>query len=202
MESTVTPADRKRQPAGSKMETGGKAMTSAELTTMALLAALLCVSSYISIRLPFSAVPITAQTVIINLAALLLKPRKALLTVVIWALLGIVGVPVFSGGTAGFGVLAGPTGGYIIGYIVSAFLVSLACGQKNKVWRNLVSAIGIGIPVIYLLGTPWMAHVAHLDAKAALAAGVLPFIPGDIIKCILAAYLARALFRVVNRNER
>ena len=90
-------------------------LTTQERPTMALLAALLCVSSYISIRLPFSAVPITAQTLVINIAALLLKPKKAGITIAVWILLGIAGLPVFSGGTGGFGVLAGSTGGYIIG---------------------------------------------------------------------------------------
>ena len=109
-----------------------------ELTTMALLAALLCVSSYISIRLPFSAVPITAQSLIINMIALLLKPKKAGTTVVIWILLGAVGLPVFSNGNAGFGVLAGPTGGYIFGYLIAAILISLARGKKNNWIRNII----------------------------------------------------------------
>lgn len=173
----------------------------AEITTIALLAALLCVSSYISIPLPFSAVPITAQTIIVNLCALLLKPKKAAMTVGIWVLIGCIGLPVFSGGRGGFGVIAGPTGGYIIGYIVAAFLISLACAQRNKFVRNLVCTICIGIPVIYAVGAPWMAAVSGIGFKAAIVSGVLPFIPGDILKCIVAAILGRALYGVVNRTR-
>lgn len=175
-----------------------------ELTTMALLAALLCVSSYISIQLPFSAVPITAQTLIVNLIALLLKPKKAGITVGIWILLGLVGLPVFSGGKGGFGVLAGPTGGYIIGYLVAVMIIALIRGNKNKAIRNMISTIAVGIPVIYVIGVPWLKVVAGLDWKAAVITGLLPFIAGDIIKAVASVYIAKPLYKVVNveYNER
>lgn len=175
-----------------------------ELTTMALLAALLCVSSYISIQLPFSAVPITAQTLIVNLIALLLKPKKAGITVGIWILLGLVGLPVFSGGKGGFGVLAGPTGGYIIGYLVAVMIIALIRGNRNKAIRNMISTIAVGIPVIYVIGVPWLKVVAGLDWKAAVITGLLPFIAGDIIKAVASVYIAKPLYKVVNveYNER
>ncbi len=175
-----------------------------ELTTMALLAALLCVSSYISIQLPFSAAPITAQTLIVNLIALLLKPKKAGITVGIWILLGLVGLPVFSGGKGGFGVLAGPTGGYIIGYLVAVMIIALIRGNKNKAIRNMISTIAVGIPVIYVIGVPWLKVVAGLDWKAAVITGLLPFIAGDIVKAIASVYIAKPLYKVVNveYNER
>lgn len=171
-----------------------------ELTTMALLAALLCVSSYISITLPFSAVPITAQSLIINMIALLLKPKKAGITVAVWILLGLAGLPVFSGGKAGFGILLGATGGYIIGYLLSAMLVSFAKGKANGTLRSLVAAIAVGIPVIYACGVPWLKVVTGLDWKAALLAGLVPFIIGDVIKCIAAVYIAKPLWKIVNKN--
>lgn len=168
-----------------------------ELTTMALLAALLCVSSYISIQLPFSAVPITAQTLVINMIALLLKPKKAGITVGIWILLGVVGLPVFSGGKGGFGVLAGATGGYIIGYLVAAIVISLIRGKQNHVLRNTISVF-IGIPIIYAVGLPWMKLVMNLDWTASFVAGMLPFIPGDVIKCVAAVAICKPLYRIVN----
>lgn len=165
---------------------------------MALLAALLCVSSYISIRLPFSMVPITAQTLVINLAALLLKPQKAGITVGIWILLGLVGLPVFSGGNGGFGVLAGATGGYIIGYLAAAIIISFVKGRRNHIVRNTVSVIAVGIPVIYLIGVPWMKAITGLDWKAAILTGLVPFIIGDLIKAAASVCIAKPLYRVVN----
>lgn len=188
-----------------KEKTGNRkkpAFTVQELTTMALLAALLCVSSYISIQLPVSAVPITAQTLVINLIALLLKPQKAGTTVGIWILLGLVGLPVFSGGKGGIGVLAGPTGGYIIGDLIAVILISLARGKKNKIVRNLICTIAIGIPVIYAVGTPWYKVSAGLGWKAAFLTGVVPFLVGDIVKAVAAVYLAKPLYKVVNQEYR
>lgn len=176
-------------------------LTTQELTTMALLAALLCVSSYISIRLPFSAVPITAQTLVINMAALLLKPKKAGITIAVWILLGIAGLPVFSGGTGGFGVLAGSTGGYIIGYLAAAILISLLRGQKNHFLRSLLSVFA-GIIIIYAVGLPWMKAVMHLNWTAVILTGMVPFLAGDIIKCIAAVFICRPLWGIVNSGKR
>ncbi len=177
-----------------------KRLSTQELTTMALLAALLCVSSYISIQLPFSAVPITAQTLVINMIALLLKPKKAGITVGIWILLGLVGLPVFSGGKGGFGVLAGATGGYIIGYLVAAIIISLLKGSKNRIVRNTVSVL-IGIPIIYAFGVPWMKVVLGIGWPAAFTTGLLPFIAGDVIKCVASVYICKPLYRIVNAAD-
>ena len=176
--------------------------TTAELTTIALLAALLCISSYITIALPVSPVPITAQTLIINLIALLLRPKRAVIPVLIWVLLGFAGLPVFTGGRSGFAALAGPTGGYIIGSFAAVILISLIAAGKNTFARNLAAVLCVGIPVIYLFGTPWMAAVTGMSLKAAAAAGILPFIPGDIAKGIAAVILARSLYRIVSQNTK
>ncbi|MCC8082266.1 MAG: biotin transporter BioY [Lachnospiraceae bacterium] len=177
-----------------------KRFSTQELTTMALLAALLCVSSYISIQLPFSAVPITAQTLVINMIALLLKPKKAGITVGIWILLGLVGLPVFSGGKGGFGMLAGATGGYIIGYLAAAIIISLLKGRKNRIVRHTVSVL-IGIPIIYAVGVPWMKVMLGIGWPAALTTGLLPFIAGDVIKCIASVYICKPLYRIVNAAD-
>ncbi len=171
--------------------------TTQELTTMALLAALLCVSSYISIQLPFSAVPITAQTLVINMIALLLKPKKAGITVGLWILLGLIGLPVFSGGKAGIGVLAGATGGYIIGYLVAAIVISFIKGKKNSFYRNII-CVCIGIPVIYAFGVPWMKLMLGLSWQAALVSGLLPFLIGDVLKCIVSVSVCKPLYAIVN----
>lgn len=168
-------------------------ITPRDLTVMALFAALLCVSSYISIPLPFSAVSLTLQTLIINMIAILLPPKKAGLTVLVWMLLGLAGLPVFSGGMGGLAKLFGPTGGYIFGYLAAAILLSLLKGKKGNIARELVVIIAVGMPLIYLIGTPWMMAVTGIGWKAALLTGVVPFLPGDVAKCVGAVLICRPL---------
>ena len=179
---------------------GKSAFKTKELTIMALFAALLCISSYISIPLPFSAVSLTAQTLIINIIALLLSPKKAGITVGIWILLGFAGLPVFSGGMGGPAKLFGPTGGYIFSYLAAVIVISLLRGKKGNLWRQFLVTIVIGIPVIYLVGTPWMMAVTGIGWQAAFATSVLPFIPGDILKCVSAVFISRSLRRIINEN--
>lgn len=175
-------------------------ITTQELTVMALLAAILCVSSYINIPLPISPVPITAQLLVVNLIALLLKSKKAALTVGIWLLLGIVGLPVFSGGRGGFGVLAGPTGGFAIGYLVMTLLTAILCQKCQKEYQKLLILLVIGIPIIYIFGVGWMKVVTNVTWAAAWLTGALPFLPGDIIKAVAAIFIARPLYKVMNNQ--
>ena len=172
-----------------------------ELVFVALLAAILCVSSYINIPLPFSSIPITAQLLVVFLIALLLRPRCATLTVLVWLLLGVVGLPVFSGGKGGFGVLAGPTGGFAIGYLLCAFFVAMVCQQKKKEYQKLLVIIGIGLPVTYFLGVAWMMLVTGVSWQTAVVTGVLPFVPGDIVKAVSAVFIARPLYAVTKQRE-
>ena len=172
-----------------------------ELTMMALFAALLCISSYISIPLPFSVVSITAQTLVVNMIALLLPPKKAGITIGIWILLGFAGLPVFSGGMGGPAKLFGPTGGYIFSYLAAVIVISLLKGKKRQVWRMFLVTIAVGIPVIYAIGTPWMMALTGIDWKAAFTTSVLPFIPGDIVKCIVAVLISKTLEKIINLEE-
>ena len=164
---------------------------------MSLLAAILCVSSYINIPLPFSPVPITAQILVVFMTALLLKPKYAALTVLVWLLLGSVGLPVFSGGKGGFGVIAGPTGGFAVSYLLAAFLLACLLQKCKKDYQKLLILIGIGIPVMYAIGMPWMKAVTGIDWRAAFVTGVLPFLPGDIVKAVGAVFIAKPLYKVI-----
>lgn len=172
--------------------------TTKDLTTMTLLTALLCVSSYIIIPLPFSLASITAQTIIINLIAFLLKPKQAFTTIGVFLLLGLIGIPVFSGGGAGPAKLFGPTGGYLLGYLLAATVISLLRKNKNNIKKNIFLSIVVGMPIIYILGAAYMEFLTKMNFKALILTSVLPFIPLDILKCILAAFLAKILNRFVN----
>ncbi len=108
---------------------------------------------------------------------------------IVYLLIGLVGVPVFTGFTGGTQKLFGPTGGYLIGYIPMAILAGLIIDRCRRNYLLCLLAMIAGTAVLYALGTAWLAYQSGLSVKAALAAGAIPFIPGDLIKIGLAAYL-------------
>ena len=112
----------------------------------------------------------------------------------VYLLLGIIGLPVFAGGKAGLGVLFGPTGGYLIGFVVAAFVIGKLVALKNRpgfAWICL--SLAAGTAVIYALGVLQLSLVARLTPLKALTVGVLPFLPGDAVKIVLTALIARKL---------
>jgi len=166
------------------------------LTKLAICVALLSISAYISIPLPFTAAMLTALTVVVNLVAFILTPKQAFLTLAVYILLGASGMPVFVGGTAGFGKLIGPTGGFILGFLLSAPLISLLKGKIPDFKRYMFIAVFVGMPVIYLCGSISMCLVQNLDIFSTLVVAVFPFILGDIVKAGIAAYLGVKLNKV------
>ena len=168
-------------------------MKTKDLTKISLCVALLCISSYIVIPLPFSLASITAQTIIINLIGLIMLPKEAFITMFIFILLGACGLPVFSGGTGGIGRLFGPTGGYLLGYLIAAVVISLLKGKEVNIKRYLFITMIVGIPIIYLCGLTTMKIYMKGNLIQLLTASVFPFIPGDILKCILGSYIAVVL---------
>ncbi len=162
------------------------------LVYAALFGALTAAGAFIIIPLP--PVPITAQTFFLNIAAALLGGPLGAASQFIYVMLGIVGIPVFSGGKAGLGVLFGPTGGYLLGFIIAAFVIGLITKTKKDAgifWY--IFAMLIGMVIIYSLGVLQLSFVAKLSFAKALAVGVLPFLPGDIIKIVLAAIISSRL---------
>lgn len=157
-----------------------------------LFGALTAVGAYIIIPLP--PVPITLQTLFLGLAGTLLGGRLGALSQVVYLLLGIIGLPVFAGGKAGLGVLFGPTGGYLIGFIAAAFVIGKLTALKVRpgfLWLCL--SLVAGMVVLYALGVLQLAVVARLTPMKALVVGALPFLPGDGIKIVLTAWIALRL---------
>ncbi len=143
------------------------------------------------LMIPLAPVPITLQGFFLNLAGALLGGTLGALSQVVYLLLGVLGLPVFAGGKAGLGVLLGPTGGYLVGFAVGAFVMGKLMEIKEKpgiLWMAL-SMIS-GWAVIYSLGVLQLSWVARLTFGQSLAAGVLPFLPGDLLKIIAAAAIA------------
>ncbi len=171
------------------------------LVTAALLAALLAACAFLV--LPIEPVPVTFQVFVVCLAALLLRPAWAFASVGVFLLLGAVGVPVFAGGTAGFGVIAGPTGGYLIGFALAAL-----AGAAVRVGLELTSlpqvaadaaAVTVTIIAIYAVGATWLAVSTGMGWAKALAAGVAPFVVADIVKAAVAILAARLIRRAIGR---
>ncbi|MDY9926884.1 biotin transporter BioY [Methanosarcina sp.] len=159
-----------------------------------LFAALTAAGAYIQIPIPFSPVPVTLQVFFVLLAGSMLKSKWGSLSMIVYTLLGIAGLPVFAGGSSGIGVLFGPTGGYIFGFILAAYLTGKLSERAESVGKSglAVNALNMstGILVIYTLGVFQLMLVAEIEPWKALALGAIPFLPGEIIKTSVAAYIA------------
>ena len=181
-----------------KRRDNGRRMTNLEQNSLrgmvyaSLFGALTALGAYMIIPLP--PVPITLQTVFLGLAGTLLGGRLGALSQTVYLLLGIIGLPVFAGGKAGLGVLFGPTGGYLIGFVAAAFVIGKLTAIKTRpgfAW--LCFSIISGEAVMYGFGVLQLALVARLAPVQALAVGLLPFLPGDGIKILLTAWVALKL---------
>jgi biotin transport system substrate-specific component len=172
-------------------------MRTATMARVALMAALTAIGAQIAIPLPFTPVPFTLQVPMVVLSGLLLGVRHGALAQLVYLLVGAVGIPVFAQFSGGLGVLVGPTGGYLISYPLAAAIAGLAAGAVLRAPRSraLISANAFGLvalAVIYAVGATWLALQSNLSPGAALTAGVLPFVPFDVVKVVLAALVAAA----------
>lgn len=165
-----------------------------DLILVSLFAALTVVMSYISIPLPFSPVPLTGQTFAVMLAGLLLGAKRGALSQAIYALLGVAGLPVFSGGRAGLGHLLGPTGGFIFGFVAGAFLIGLMMEKRKRPTFAylLLSAATGGILAVYIPGIVQLALVTGMTASRAVLV-MLPYLPGDVLKVVATSLVAQGL---------
>lgn len=168
-----------------------------DLSYISLFATLIAVSGYITIPIPFSMVPVTAQTLAVMLAGSLLPVRHAAVSLLVFLMMGAIGLPVFSGGAAGMGIIIGKTGGYLIGFLVGAALISVLKGKKPGFLRLLTAnAIG-GIIIVNTFGVLWLNYITGIGITKAIAFGALPFIPGDIVKIVIAALITLRLSKHV-----
>lgn len=159
------------------------------LTACAVMTAMLCIVGPLSI--PIGAVPVSLATFVIYLAAWILGAYGGRVSVIVYILLGIVGLPVFTGGGSGIGKVTGPTGGYIAGYVLLVFV----SGTAVKLGKRNVIIAGIGMvvatAVLYTFGTLWFMHQAHATMNYALTVCVWPFIPFDMVKIVMAAVIGK-----------
>jgi len=170
-----------------------------KMTLCALFAALTAVLSQIVI--PIGPVPINLATFAVFLAGALLGSKLGAASLATWAALGIAGVPVFTMMRSGPGTLLGPTGGFIFGYIAAAYLIGLVVEKTNRQNRMYLyaAAMSAGALCYFAPGVLWFMFSTGTGLFETLTICVFPFIPGDIIKLIVAATLAKRLRPFVNR---
>lgn len=184
-----------------KNHRGASVNKTAEMTKMALMVAMNCVSAYIIIPLPFSLSPLALQTLIVNLTGYVLNAKQAFMTMLVYLLVGLAGVPVFTGGSAGPGKLFGPTGGYIIGFLFTAVFLAYFRGEKYSFKCYALLGCVIGIPLIYVFGVVQLKLITGMGWDKAIMTGALPFIPLDIVKCLAAAVIAGPINRIFANNR-
>ena len=175
------------------------ASKAAEMTKIALLVAMNCVSAYIIIPLPFALSPIAMQPFIVNLVGFLMSPKQAFMTMLVYILVGLAGIPVFTGGTAGPGKLFGPTGGYILGFLVAATAIAYLKGMNYNFMRYSIVGLCVWLPVIYGMGAGQLMPLTGMNLEEAFFVGVLPFALLDVLKVVGAAWLAGPIHRIFTR---
>ena len=153
------------------------------MVSTALMTAVTCILAPLSV--PIGPVPISFTTLAIYLSLYLLDWKRGTLSYFLYLLIGFAGLPVFSGFTGGVAKLAGPTGGYIVGFIPMAIIAGIVIDHCQKRWIQLLGMI-VGTAICYALGTAWFCMQAGYTVSAALAVCVFPFIPADLIKMLIA----------------
>ena len=157
-----------------------------------LFTGLTCLGAFVRIPLPFTPVPITLQTLFVLLSGLLLGSRLGAASQLGYVALGAAGLPIFTGAGSGFAYIAGPTGGYLAGFVLASFLMG-SCVRFAK--DNIVFLCGlvlVGNAIILLAGALWLKVFFGYAWNYLFFAGVLPFIPGDLLKSAVALSLYKA----------
>ena len=175
-------------------------MLAADIAECAVFVALMVAGAYVTI--PFPLVPLTFQTVISVLAGLLLGAKKGAISMAVYCFTGLIGIPVFAAGGGIFYVLK-PSFGYILGFILSAFVAGIISGKRGlPVWRYVVGGVAAFL-ADYAVGIPYCIVAAHLlgvsDLAGLLVTGNLVYMPKDLVLCVLAGLLAWRVLPVIDR---
>lgn len=184
-----------------KMTTTKSMFELKSMVLMALFAALTCVLAPLS--LPIGPVPISLTNLVIYFSVYVLGWKRATITCLVYLLLGIAGLPVFSGFEGGIGKIAGPTGGYLVGFVWMAIVCGLFAEIKTekKVMSYVLGFVGmvLGTAVTYAFGTAWFCYSTETGIWAALLVCVFPFILGDVVKMAIALVFAPTLAKQIKK---
>lgn len=176
-------------------------MKARSLVLSALCAGLTGVLAQVAIPVPFSPVPFTGQMLGVFLTGAVLGKRLGVVSVLTYVFLGMLGVPVFARGMSGASVLLGPTGGYLVGFVAGVYVLGTVAERWSRrdggEYLVLTVAMVFCMMVTYLFGLVHLALVTRLPLGKAFLAGVLPFVPADLVKALLAARLAMPVKRAL-----
>jgi biotin transport system substrate-specific component len=154
------------------------------------------------VQVPLWPVPITGQTLAVLLVGSSLGALRGTLSMLLYAVLGMVGLPVFSDAASGMGVILGPTGGYIVGFVFAAAFTGWIAQRSwdRRILRSLLAFAG-GTVVTFAIGLPWLAVVLGLNLQQTLEGGLYPFIIGGVVKAIIAAGVVTLGWRYIERED-
>jgi biotin transport system substrate-specific component len=193
-------ADNTKKPF-SRLERMKKVKTK-DMILVSMFAALTAIFAQVTIPLPISPVPITLQVLAVCLTSAILGSRLAFMSMLVYITVGILGMPVFSGGASGLGVVMGPTGGYITGFLLSSYVTGKLVQRKPlPTLSNTLFAMFSGLLVIYATGMLQLSLVTGMPLQAAFMSGVVPFIGLDIIKIAVGAGVACSVRTILIRQN-
>ena len=172
-------------------------LTVSQIAVIGVMTAATCVLAPLS--LPIGPVPISLTNLVIYFSLYTLGTMKGTISYLVYLLLGLVGLPVFSGFTSGPGKLFGPTGGYLIGFIFLALIQGFAMKYFDRKLIPTIIGMLIGMAVCYIFGTVWLAKLMSLSFKEGLFMGVIPYLPGDAVKIIIAVIVGPKLYAATKK---
>lgn len=173
-------------------------MKTRDMTLVAVMAALICVAGPLTISI--GPIPLSLCSFAVYMAGAVLGAKRGTLAVAIYLLIGLTGVPVFSGFSGGFQKLIGVTGGYLAGYLPCAWLTGLGVRPGETAGKpkwKLPACMALGTAALYLIGTAWFMLQTRNPLSAALGLCVIPFLPGDAVKIVAATLLALPIQRAI-----
>lgn len=164
-----------------------------DMTFIALMTAVICIMGPLSI--PIGPVPISLTNLALFITIYVLGTKRSVIACALYLLIGMAGLPVFSNFTGGLQKLVGPTGGYLVGFLLMTFIAGIIIDRHYE--NRIVCFFGMVLStwVLYIIGTAWLAYSGHMTFSAALAAGVIPFIIEDMVKMAAAAVVGPVLRR-------
>lgn len=169
---------------------------------VSLFAAVMCI--FAPFIVPLGPVPLSLSTFVLYLTAIILD-KKAVISIFVYIIIGVVGLPVFSGGVGGLDRLLGPTGGFILGYIPCAVISGIVSDKFNNRFYIQLAGLFIGTVTMYIPGVAWMLYVLGAEsvnsAMSVVAVNILPFVPVDVLKMVAAVYIGNSINNRIYKNN-
>ena len=176
-----------------------KLFSTEQMALIGVMTAVTCILGPLVIPLPISPVPISFTNLAVYLAVYVLGTKAGTISYLVYLLLGFAGLPVFSGFTGGIVKLAGPTGGYLVGFIFMALIAGWAIDRFPGKYALQAAGMVLGTAVCYVFGTVWLAGQLGIGFAAGLGVGVIPYLPGDAVKILFAVMVGARVRRDVRR---